>query len=60
MKARSEKRAVFIIGFNGLKVRSRQFFKDDFKRREGGVRADLREGKRICSGMKNILGGKPE
>lgn len=33
--------------------------KDDFKRREREVRADLREAKRIWNGMKNILGGKP-
>jgi molecular chaperone GrpE (heat shock protein) len=34
--------------------------KDDFKRREREVRAELREAKKIWKSMKNILGGKPE
>ena len=34
--------------------------RDDFKRRETEVRADLSEAKRIWNDMKNILGGKPE
>jgi seryl-tRNA synthetase len=34
--------------------------RDDFKRREKDVRADLAEAKKIWSNMKNILGGKPE
>ena len=31
--------------------------RDDFKRREKEVRADLSEAKRIWNDMKNILGG---
>ena len=34
--------------------------RDDFKRREKEVRADLSEAKRIWNDMKDILGGKPE
>jgi hypothetical protein len=33
--------------------------KDDFKRREKEVRADLAEARRIWKDMKNILGGNP-
>ena len=51
-KELKEKRRDLLQDINAMKV--------DFKRREGEVRADLREAKRIWDGMKNILGGKPE
>jgi len=33
--------------------------RDDFKKNEKEVRADLAEAKNIWNDMKNILGGKP-